>query len=366
MNRLASLAVVTTALLACGPKTPPSNVPHTPTALAATPAYTCPPSPPPWVENEVDSPPAAANVVAVCVVGVSANAQLAARRVLLQRASEPVSTERIASDLLTLERLRRFSEVAVLWEKAPGGIAILYSLTERPLVASVSVEGASAGNVPKVEAIQRGAPFDPRTAHMIVTTLKDEYLERGYAGAKVEVTTTPAAAGSVDVHVRVVEGRRWTFDRLVFPGASQVPTKDLEAATKITLGEPYSKDIVDRAELLINALYYDRGYVTANVFSDRTVSDDGRVTTSFRVQEGELYRVGKLKMKKLGEPHEKALLAILLTKTGKAFSRATMSEDLVKIRAFFANKNVPVAVTPALEVDPKTRTLAISIEVERE
>ena len=79
----------------------------------------------------------------------------------------------------------------------------------------------------------------------------------------------------VRVRIKVDEGPRWRFTKVDFKGNKKVPTADLRKAAGLEVGKPIVQDEVDRAGLVVSALYYDRGFVQVRVDSEAGNIVDG-------------------------------------------------------------------------------------------
>jgi outer membrane protein assembly factor BamA len=94
-----------------------------------------------------------------------------------------------------------------------------------------------------------------------------------------------------------------------------------------------------------------------------TRGNDGAVPVAFRVVEGDMFRIGKLRVSVPSDMMmEKELASKLTVKPGEVFSRTKMIAAIDRIRATFANGNT-VSVAPETQLDPKKRVVDVTIVV---
>ena len=125
----------------------------------------------------------------------------------------------------------------------------------------------------------------------------------------------------------------------------------------------------DRAASIPSAIFLkeDETILTGDAASRRAVSEpdkDGLAALTFTIAEGDVFRVGTVILGKLAAGDEKALLAKMKTKPKQVFSRSRLGEDVKALTETFAERGQKVEILPRTDVDAKTKTLAITLDVE--
>ena len=86
---------------------------------------------------------------------------------------------------------------------------------------------------------------------------------------------------------------------------------------------------------------------------------------TFTIDEGDVFAIGSMHATKLGAPFEKELLEkVIRSRPKQVFSRATIVQDIERVKAFFAAKNQAVEVTPLTEIDAKKKTIDLTFKIE--
>ena len=366
MRRLAALAVLLGAALGCASAPPP---------VASAPApvidrLACPElverGGMPFESATLEGKP----IARVCLVGGSSETRARVKKLTLLHAGDALTGERVRADLAALLKLEAFADVAAygtLVEK-DASVVLLYEVVDRPIVLDVRVEGAKTlgdSALQRQLVIKRGAPYDPRVAHRVALGIRDGYITLGYEACKVAVITEPEGA-QVRIGIMVDEGPQSRLSKIDFRGQKRVTGADLLTATRLSLGQPYVEDEVERAVLLVSSLLYDRGLVAMSVTTERGKTDaGGNVPLTFVIDEGEVHTLSSIHVTGLGALNEKEILdKVMRVRTKQTFVRSALVEDIGRIEALFKKRGQRVNVVPQTAVDAKKHTIDLTLLVE--
>ena len=371
MTRQALALTLLVALSGCAARAP--------VVVAPKAAVSAPPALPPCPESIVPGgDPLEAQgfegqpVVRVCVVGGSEASRQTAQRAIELHPSDVFSAERMRADLEAILRLGIFDDASAfgLRVQQGAGVALLYAVHDRPHVAHVGFEGAKVLGNAALDAklsVPKDAPYDPETASKIALAVRDEYRARGYEAARVVVVTEPVAGSPdhINVRLKVDEGTQSRFAKIEFKGNKRVPEAELRKAAALEAGKPFVRDELERAQLLVSSLYYDRGFVQVRVDTEvGTANAQGVVPAAIVIDEGDVFSIGALHATKLGGPVEKELLdTVVRARPKQVFVRTKILEDLERVNAFFAARHQQVVVSPMTESDLKKKTIDLTFEI---
>jgi len=314
-------------------------------------------------------------VVRVCIVGGSEQSRKAAERVIELRPSEIYSVDRVRGDLEAILANGSFDDASAYGLRVRDGAAVVlfYAVRDRPRIADIAFEGAKvlgnaalAGKLP----VEKGNAYDPAKINVIAQAVRDEYRSRGYDQARVvlvaEPATSPGTPAQISVRIKVDEGPQWHFTKIDFSGNKRVKEADLRKAIELQVGQPFVRDEVELKALKLSALYFDRGMVEMHVEAEAgTTSADGGLPMTFVIDEGNVYALGALHVSKLGAPFERELLdKVVRVRPKQVFSRSALLADIEHLKAFFFARNQRVEISPITQVDPKTKTIDVTFEIE--
>jgi outer membrane protein insertion porin family len=299
-------------------------------------------------------------VVRVCVLGGTEESRKSAQRAIDLRASDTFSAERVRADLEAIFKLGMFDDAAAYGLRVQKGtsVVLLYTVHDRPRIAEIGFEGAKLLGDAALNAklpFEKESPYDPAKVNVIAQAVREEYLQRGYGSAKVQLLAEPVGAmhDHVRVHIQVEEGPLWHFTKVEFKGNKKIPVAELRKAAGLEAGKPIVNDEIDRAVLVLSALYYDRGFVQVRVDPEAGEIVDGAAAVTFTVDEGDVFTIGTMHATALGAANEK-----------EVFSRGTIVQDIERVKAFFAAKNQVVEVSPLTEVDATKKTIDLTFKIE--
>ncbi len=175
---------------------------------------------------------------------------------------------------------------------------------EEPLPGRVRLDRLAAAAGTRSPAPSRWTgPTDPRRVYDgpswdgALERLVEGYRAEGWLQAAVEGVrlTLDAAAGEVDVEIRLKEGVRTFVDAISFEGNQALSLRELSRQSRLAPGEALSLAKVDETRLALAELYARRGYLFARVDSDEEFAADRRSAgVRFKVQEGPQVRVGSV------------------------------------------------------------------------
>jgi outer membrane protein assembly factor BamA len=115
----------------------------------------------------------------------------------------------------------------------------------------------------------------------------------------------------------------------------------------------------DHASLRVLSLYYDHGFVEAEVNVTRERGSDGVTTTVFHVEEGPVYRLGRVQV--TGDVRG---LSPAWPRDGTVFDRSSIVRALELLRARYRAVGPEPLVTPISSVDRERHVVELRIDVE--
>jgi outer membrane protein insertion porin family len=325
--------------------------------------------------SEVASP---AGADAISFVGVRGHARVPAQALcalLSTQAGAVLDEEALRHDVHAIWSSGLVDDVQVSSTEEPRGLRVVFLIRERPILRSLSLEGARAvaPSTLRQWLAAEGEPFDRVALRGGTRKILDEYESNGYRKADVQVRVSPVEGNQVDVTVEVREGPQARIEAFTITGASKAAERDLRALIDTdqgrynVVGAPYRPETLERDVLLMTSYYYDRGRVQADVHGvEVTPSADGtKLSLAITVSEGAVFRLGKLRCDGpfAGTPQDcKKLVGV---RTGDVFNRSELVKAVERLRAFQAEKHAATTVTPLTEVDAKSHVVNLGFLVEK-
>lgn len=243
------------------------------------------------------------------------------------KVGELVAVSSLASDLRRLWALGKFEDVEVLGELGPAGVILLYRVKERPTVRKIVVEGNNKVKLDDInEALDltKNSILDHGKVKANVEKVKGVYIEKGFFLAEVTygVRAVEDEPGKVDIYISISESAEVIVRDITFVGNQAFSDEELRKGMQTRVGGymsllskraggVFNRDAFTTDYQILRAYYGDHGYLDAN-FKDPEMSltpDRRFVTLTIPVEEGSLYRVGKIRAKEVLPRGEEALFS---------------------------------------------------------
>lgn len=265
-------------------------------------------------------------------------------------------------------RLRAQLDHELLYTDADSTIAnLVVSIDEGPKVGITDIEilGNEALSDRQVKnAMETGTGFlfftrgkyDRRTLEEDKQRIAETYADRGYWDARVVADSLAYDEDGKDMTVvlTVDEGEQYTLGSITWEGLTVIDSTEVAEAVQSQPGEPYSRAQLEADMQAVNALYFEEGYVYAQLL-DQPSFDGRTVHLTMRVREGEPANVAHIFISGNTKTKEHVIRRELLLKPGDRFSNSLFQRSIREVMAlnFFANVELdpPPTPTPSGDLD---------------
>ena len=306
---------------------------------------------------------------------------------LREKNNNPFKVDNLASDVRALWDSGFFDDVEVDMTREDRGVVLRFLVRERPNIKAIDFEGNSEIENDKLQEaieIKANTILSVPAVRRSVQKIKDAYAEKGYFLADVESTVEPQRDNEVIVRFKITEHSPVTVRRITFVGNYTVPEDELRAVMQtgqggffsFGSGGPYRQDVFERDVLLLNALYYDKGYMNVQIGTPRVMLTPDRegIELALLIHEGPRFKIRQLKIYERDadgkeiEPlgGRRALRQLVRAKSGDYFNRAELVKDLGAVRTLYRDAGYAnMEAEPETELDPVKREVDIIVPIRR-
>ncbi len=265
-----------------------------------------------------------------------------------------------------------FSDIEM---RRDGGTLVVVVL-ERPSIESFDITG---NKDIKTEDLQKslravglatGKTFDRSVLEEVQGYMTDQYFSRGKYAVRIDTKVEEVPGNKVRIRIEVKEGQRARIRQINLVGNEAFDDEELLEAFELRTpnwlswyrqDDRYSRESLQGDIEKLLSYYQDRGYANFDVESTQVAiapeKDDIFITLNLR--EGEVYKVGEVKVAGTMKVPEAELTRLLLVKPGQVYSRKqiTQTQELLGLRlgvegyAFAKIDPVPQANEEAKTVD---------------
>lgn len=305
----------------------------------------------------------------------------AVKRALRNKEGRQFDPTRTVDDLKSLWALNYFSDIQLLVQRLPTGIAYVVRVTEKPSVREVRITGndeISKDDFKDTIDIRPYSILDMAAIRRNAKKITDKYVEKGFFLAEVTWELKPVKdVPEVDIVFVVRENAKVMVKEINFQGTNKVNPEDLKGvmATKeggwlsFFTGEgTYREEMFQRDLSIIQAAYYDRGFINVKVEKPVvSLSPDKRhIFISIKVEEGETYAIGKIDFSGDLLVTKEELHKRMVSVEGETFNRSLLARDIQAITDVYYDQGYAYAnITPVTAVNAEKRTIDLTFDIQK-
>ena len=294
--------------------------------------------------------------VKVAQVDVEGNDTLDKDVILLKvktQVGEPFDAGTVNEDLKRLMALGYFDDVQVKTEDVAGGKRVVFVVKEKPRILAISVTGNSdikTNDILAAMETRSGSVLNMQTLADDLEKIRDLYRKKGYYQTTVDYKLEQTDPRQARLNIVVKEAKKIYIKKIDIVGAKQVSASDLRGVMALKEKGFLSwvlqtgvlkEELLDRDSAAIENYYTNHGYIDARVGQPQVdIQNDGIVIT-FRVEEGERYRVGSVNFKGDLLLDEKKLHEITkmpeLAQKKAYFDRSVARDDVTNLKNSYSD-----------------------------
>jgi outer membrane protein insertion porin family len=231
------------------------------------------------------------------------------------------------------------------------GKTLVVVVLERPSIESFEITG---NKDIKTEDLQKslrnvglatGKTFDRSVLEDVTQYLTDQYFSRGKYGVRVDTKVDEESGNRVKIKIEIKEGKRAKIREINIVGDTKYKQKDiletLELKTPNWLSwykqdDRYSRETLQGDLEKVRNFYMDRGYANFNIESTQVAiaPEKEDIFITVNVQEGEVFKIGDVKLAGTFVVPKKELEQLVLVQPGEIFSRKliTATQEIIQNR----------------------------------
>jgi outer membrane protein insertion porin family len=299
---------------------------------------------------------------------------------LRSQPGQPFDQETLDRDVRAVYAMGFFDQVdADLEPVERNQVAVTFRVKERPLVRTIKVEGTKKVKREEVEGALKVRPhtiLDPEKARQGLEAAKKLYVEKSYLDAEITYRTELVGENEVDVFYTVTEHDPVRVTEVAFEGNRAFSDRKLRGVMQtrkawlfsfVTGSGVLNRDVLRTDVERLTAWYYDHGYVTVRVDEPRVERRDDGLHVTFKVDEGDQFRVGEVRLEGKDLPPNAAKLQEGLAVTpGEVFKAGALRDDVQKLTERLSEDGYAFAtVEPDTAVRADDKLVDITFQVDR-
>jgi outer membrane protein insertion porin family len=288
---------------------------------------------------------------------------------------QPFDPETINQSVKTLYATGLFRTVSITRQ----GSDLLVTVEENPLVNQVLFSGNKTladKDAQAAVALKPRAVYTPAAAEADRRALLDAYAKKGHYNATVTPDIIVLPDNRVNVVYNISDGTETLISRINFLGNNHfsqgrlrevISTRQAAWYRFLSSSDQYDADRIEYDEYLLHKFYLHEGYADFNVTSATAALSPDRKSfyLTFDFDEGARYRVASVKVNSNIRTLTNAQLRGLVPlSAGDWFDGDALQEGVDAVNKRALNLGYAFAqVNPDVKTDPKTHTIAITLNV---
>ena len=301
------------------------------------------------------------------------------RGAIKSREGGPFSSDQIREDLRSIFALGYFTDVQVDIQTAPRGKEVIFIVVEKPSIKEVLITG---NQKLKTEEVKEKVTITPRSILSLekvkenADQIRSFYFSKGYYGVKVGYKIDYLETNEAVVTFQITEGPKGYIQKIIFKGNEKIKAKELKRmmTTKertlwsfVTQTGLLDEETLRNDIQLLNAYYYDHGYIYAKVSEPKIdLRDPKKIRIEIDIVEGPQYRLGTIDFKGDILTTKEDLFRVIKIKRNDVYQNSAIRRDVGALTEKFANQGYAyVEITPETEIDPSRLLVNLTFTIEK-
>jgi len=288
-------------------------------------------------------------------IEVAGNKSISTNKIISQmktKVGSPYLENVISDDIKRLYLLEAFSDIKVETQDYKGGVKLIITVVERPIIETISFEGLRHLYT-KEEKLRELVNLKSKEKDFLdypklkedCASLKNLYEKKGFSDCKVDYKLDINKENKAFVKFVVEEGKRVRVTKIIVEGNKHYPQRRILRLMKTKRAWLLNPGILKEEVLLedierISSFYKREGFSDVKV--EQSVARDPKrsnLTLTIKIEEGRKYLVGDVKIQGNSAVPEKDIRAKLKEcTTGKVFSQEALKQDVANIQGIYFDR----------------------------
>lgn len=212
--------------------------------------------------------------------------------------------------------------------------------------------------------------YRPAVFEEDLAKLRVAFRDEGFLDVSIEqsgVKIIPSGTSSLDIALKVEEGQRSFFGKIIIAGNSVITSGDLMKEMSIKTSEPYSPTLLSEERNRLRKQYGEQGYLDARVISIRKPNlQTGQIDLRFEITENNKFSVNSIQVRGNEKTKTTAIVRELALAPGETFDLLRMETSEARLRNTRFFEKVTLDDEPIASQDPELqssrRNLVVNVE----
>ncbi len=287
----------------------------------------------------------------------------------------------IDDDLKRLYNTGYFDDISVDVKDTVDGKIVTFIVKEKPMIGTIEIKGAKKISKKDILEVMDTKPkglLNLKVLSSDLEKIRELYKKKGYYNVKVSYKVKRISLGRAELILNIHEGKKLYIKKITIKGAKKLKEKDIKKVLALsergifswfTGSGIFKEEFLDRDVAAIEAFYANKGFIDVRVAQPEVKFKKDGIYITFRVVEGNRYKIGSIDFKGDLIVSKKKLIDLIklddLKKKDEYFDRSVLRKDSEAIRKFYADYGYAFAevnVDIARELEQKRINVIFNIK----
>jgi outer membrane protein insertion porin family len=302
----------------------------------------------------------------------------AIERVIRVKPGDVLRAGELSKDMKNIYKMGYFEDIRVESEERQGGKAIVFHVQEKPTIRRISFSGNQVFKDDKLRenlSISTGSILNIFTIKSNIEQLQTMYKEKNYHNIKTDYKVHEQDNNQADVEFVIEEGEKIKIKEIAFQGNKTFSDKQLKKKIS-TSGKGFFSWITSSGELdrenlrqdaaRLMAHYHANGFIYAKVADPVIDFEDKWIYITFKIEEGERFKVGTIDMEgDLILPKAQLMPGLKIAKE-PFFNREIVRQDILWLTDLYADAGFAFAeISPLTKENMQNRLVDITYSLKK-
>ncbi len=299
-------------------------------------------------------------------------------RIITSKIGELLNPITLEKDLGLVYKMGYFDNVVIEKKTLDRGVEIIIKVDEKPNVKNILFKDNRIYKTEELLDIVETSTGSILTVYKInndVEKLKRLYFEKNYHNCGIDYEIKLLKNGQANIIFTINEGEKVKIKSIVFQGNDYFNVdeiKDVMSSKEkgfwsfLTSSGDLDETELDNDAIRIESLYKNNGFINVKVSDAKVDMEKESISISFKINEGDQYKIGVVAIKGDILTSETALSGMLVSKASQLYNRELIRKDMISLNDLYSNKGYANArIAPILDRDEKTKIVNITYTIDQ-
>jgi outer membrane protein insertion porin family len=286
--------------------------------------------------------------------------------------------DELTKELKSIYQMGYFDDVRIEADAKDQGQVVIVTVKEKPTVRRLGFKGNDAYNDDELKeamSTKVGAVLNLFRIQKDVESIKDLYHEKNYHHASVEYKIHEMENNQARLEFIIEEGDKVMVRKISFVGNTAFADKKLKKYTKtrekgwlswLTSSGELNQEDLDQDVANLTAFYHNNGYIQARVGEPQVEYKGESIEVTFKIDEGQRFRVGAIDLEGDILISKEALLAKTNIAKEEFYNRETLRKDVLALTDLYSDFGYAYAeIFPRINTDEEKLIVDIVFEMKK-